>query len=128
MARKPFPIRLDTNVIDKIEALSKSLGIPKSQIVDVALERYLATLNTYAEMDKAPPKTAKTKPMKAVGKLSPGGISYVEGFADAAVVSGRLKAETQAKKPTEKQIALARSPAPARSVRGYAIDGTPIFR
>ena len=141
MARKPFPIRLDTNVIDKIEALSKSLGIPKSQIVDVALERYLATLNAYAEMDKAPPKTAKAKPLKVAGKRGPGGIVQIEGVLhDAAVVTGRLKAEAQAMtkpcpiladlkmKPGKLKDAAPRAPSPARSVRGYAIDGSPIYR
>lgn len=118
MARKPFPIRLDTNVIDKIEALSKSLGIPKSQIVDVALERYLATLNTYAEMDKAPPKTVPLALARKVkgGTLKPGGVTHVDGFSDAAVVLGRAKAKAQTKAQ------------PTRSVRGYAIDGSPIYR
>lgn len=58
MARKPFPIRLDTTAIEKIDALSKILGIPKSQIVDEALDLHLDKLANYAAMDSGPPKTA----------------------------------------------------------------------
>jgi len=155
MARKPFPIRLDTTVIEKIDALSKSLGIPKSQIVDDALDQHLDKLKSYEEMDKRTPKQVKadrarivkalSAPDPALGdvtwkpgpdapnKLTPGGITYVDGFSDAAVVAGRMKAEakvrTQPKvkhlKPTDD---LRSGLGQTRTVRGYASDGSPIYR
>lgn len=119
MARKPIPLRLDEKQLDRLAAIAVKLQVSKTSIIEAALDVRLDLLEGYVKLDTAPPKTVPLALARKVkgGTLKPGGVTHVDGFSDAAVITGRRKAEAKAK-PS----------APARSVRGYAIDGSPIYR
>lgn len=135
MARKPIPLRLDEKQLDRLAAIAVKLQVSKTSIIEAALDVRLDLLEGYVKLDTAPPKTVPLALARKVkgGTLKPGGVTYVDGASDAAVVTGRLKAEvlvrTQPKvthvKPTDD---LTKNLGQTRSVRGYAIDGTPIYR
>lgn len=121
MARKAVPLRLEPALIEEIDALAKATMTPRTYIIEEAIKSHLHRLRNYVAMDTAPPKTVPLALCRKVksATLKPGGVTYVEPdpiLADLKMKPGKLK------------DAAPRAPSPARSVRGYAIDGSPIYR
>ena len=119
--KKSFPLRLAPAQIERLAQVAAKMQVSKTSIIEAAIDVRLDLLEGYVKLDTAPPKTAasvkrQVAALKAA-RLKPGEMTYAHGIVDTAVVVGRLKAEAQGK-----------TKAPARSVRGYAIDGTPIYR
>jgi len=131
MARKAVPLRLEPAQLDRLAAIAAKLQVSKTSIIEAALDVRLDLLEGYVKLDTAPVK-AKPKPLKVEGTLGPGGIAYVDGNDVAVdVIAGRVitQVRTQPKvaylKPTDD---LSKNLGQTRSMRGYAIDGSPIYR
>lgn len=133
--RRPFQIRMDDARLARLNRVAAQLGVSKTSIIEAAIDVRLDMLEGYVKLDTAPPKTVPLALARKVkgATLKPGGVTYTDGTSDAAVITGRLKAEalvrTQPKvthvKPTDE---LTKNLGQTRSVRGYAIDGSPIYR
>lgn len=133
MARKPIPLRLDEKQLDRLAAIAAKLQVSKTSIIEAALDVRLDLLEGYVKLDTAPPKTVKAKGGLRKASLVPGGIVYADGLHDAAVVAGRMKAEALVRtQPKVKHLKpnddITKNLGQTRSVRGYAIDGTPLYR
>lgn len=107
MARKPIPLRLDEKQLDRLAAIAVKLQVSKTSIIEAALDVRLDLLEGYVKLDTAPPKSIRA------GKV-----------ADKPVVV-RTQPKVKHLKPTDD---LRSNLGQTRSVRGYAIDGSPIYR
>lgn len=133
MSRTPFQLRMDDARLERLRRVAATMKMSKAEIIEAAIDARLDLLEGYVKLDTAPPKTVKTKGGLQKASLVPGGIVYADGLHDVAVVAGRMKAEalvrTQPKvkhlKPTDD---ITKNLCQTRSVRGYAIDGSPIYR
>ena len=114
---------MDDDRLERLRRVAATMKMSKAEIIEAAIDVRLDMLEGYVKLDTAPPKTVPLALARKVKggtlKLEPGGVNYVEPdpiLADLKMKPGKLK------------DAAPRAPSPARSVRGYAFDGSPIYR
>lgn len=102
MARKAFPIRLDEADLDRLAIVAAKMQVSKTEIVEAGLRARLDLLEGYAAMDAGPPKS-NTVPLMISPGLPPKTLKPRRGVP-VQITGG------------------------ARAIRGYAVDGSPIYR
>ena len=107
---------MDDDRLERLRRVAATMKMSKAEIIEAAIDVRLDMLEGYVKLDTAP---VKTIPLALARKtkgatLEPGGITYVDGVSDAAVIVGRLKAKAQPK-PTTKRV------------RGWDADGKEIY-
>ena len=88
----------DTDLIAEIDLAAKAIDTNRTAFIEEAIKARLHTAKTYVAMDKGPPKKTSLLPVGTISR---------EGKITIKPARGR--------------------PDSAKRVRGYAIDGSPIF-
>lgn len=107
MSRTPFQLRMDDDRLERLRRVAATMKMSKAEIIEAAIDVRLDMLEGYVKLDTAPTKAVRA------GKV-----------ADKPVVV-RTQPKVKHLKPTDD---LRSNLGQTRSVRGYAIDGSPIYR